>query len=198
MIKEEFNEDFDLIRRFLEGEEEAFASLVRKYQKKAYYLAYRLTHNHHDANDLSQEAFIKLYSSLKNFKGGSSFFTWFYRIITNLCINHLSRSPRRVQTPVEDLPIPHPGAGAQSAIENKELQIKINAAIEKLPLRQRVAFSLRQLEGLSFKETSQTMDCSIGGAKASYFHAVRKLRKYLKELSPRINTDKNKKRVNGA
>lgn len=182
LINEEFYEDLELIRRFLKGEEKAFSELVHKYQKKAYYLAYRFTHNHHDADDLSQEAFIRVYSSLKNFRGGSSFFTWLYRIVTNLCINYLSRRPRHVQTPVENLPLPHPGAGAQSVIENEELRIKINAAIEQLPLQQRAAFTLRQLEGLSFKETSGAMNCSVGAAKASYFQAVQKLRKHLKQL----------------
>jgi len=181
-MSEKTYEDFDLIRRFLKGEEQAFSELVRKYQKRAYYLAYRFTHNHHDADDLSQEAFIKAYNSLKNFKGGSSFFTWFYRITTNLCINYLSRKPKQVQVPVENLPLSHPDPDAQSVMEDKELRLKINEAIEKLPLQQRAAFTLRQLEGLSFIETSEVMNCSVGAAKASYFHAVQKLRKYLKTL----------------
>lgn len=181
LINKEVHEDFDLIRRFLEGEEQAFTALVHKYQKKAYYLAYRFTHNHHDADDLSQEGFIRVYSSLKNFRGGSSFFTWLYRIITNLCINYLSRRPKRIQTPVEDLPLSSNEKGAQSAIEDKELRVKIDAAIEQLPVQQRAAFTLRQLEELSFKEVSKIMNCSVGAAKASYFHAVQKLRKYLKK-----------------
>jgi len=181
-MNEEIKEDFELIKRFLNGEEEAFSALVRKYQKKAYFLAYRFTHNHHDADDISQQGFIKVYGSLKNFKGGSSFFTWLYRIVTNLSINYLTRKPKQVQTPVEDLPLSNPGTGVQSVFDEKELRTKINIAIEKLPPRQRVVFTLRQLEGFSFKETSRIMKCSIGSAKASYFHAVQKLRKYLKTV----------------
>lgn len=181
LTKEEIKEDFELIRQFLKGEEDAFSSLVRKYQKRAYYLAYRFTRNHYDADDLSQEAFIKVHSSLKKFRGGSSFFTWLYRIITNLCINHLNRKPKQAQVPVESLPLSNPDPGAQSLIEDKELRMKIDTAIEQLPLQQKAAFSLRQLEGLSFKETSEVMNCSVGAAKASYFHAVQKLRKYLKK-----------------
>lgn len=176
------NEDFDLIKRFLKGEEQAFSTLVHKYQKKAYSLAYRFTHNHQDADDLSQEAFIRVYSSLRNFRGGSNFFTWLYRIVTNLCINYLNRRPKRIQLPVEELGISNPDPNAQSILEDKELRTKINIAIEKLPPRQKIAFTLRQLEELSFEEVSKIMKCSIGGAKASYFHAVQKLSRYLKEM----------------
>jgi len=168
----------ELLSRFLKGEEQAFTELVRKYQKKAYYFAYRFTHNHQDAEDLSQEAFIHAYRSLKKFKSRSSFFTWFYRILVNLCINFHRRRSVQVYVPVEDIAVSDPDA--LSIVESKELGMKIHRAIEKLPLRQKAVFILRQIEELSFEEVSESMGCSVGAAKASYFQAVRKLQKYLK------------------
>jgi len=94
------NEDLDLVRRVLSGDKESYSALVRKYKEKAYSLAYRLTRNHHDADELSQEAFIRAYGSLRDFKGKASFFTWFYRILVNLCINHINRRPKVVRQPV--------------------------------------------------------------------------------------------------
>lgn len=180
------NEDLDLIRRFLKGEEQAFTAIVRKYQKRAYCLAYRFTRNHQDAEDLSQEAFIRAYRALKKFKGRSSFFTWFYRILVNLCINFHRSKPARVQLPVEDFRLAQDGPDTLSIVQNREFMMKVDMAIEHLPLRQRTAFILRQREKLSFREVSESMGCSVGAAKASYFQAVQKLRKYLKASGGRL------------
>lgn len=170
--------DFELIDRVLNGSPLFFEELVNRYRKSVYYLTYRMVHDHEDAADLSQETFLKAYQGLQKFKKQSSFHTWLYRITVNLCINHLRKRQGRRYVDLETTHIvEHPDIIEQ--LKTEELHEYINNAVQALPEKQRAAVVLRIYNGLSHKEISDTLGCSVGTVKANYFHAIRNLRKTL-------------------
>ncbi len=166
------DDDAVLVRRFKDGDEGAFASLFKKYQLALYSICYRQTRNEEDAQELTQEIFIKVYRNLKKFKENSRFFTWLYRIAVNTCISFKRKS--------------HPEIGIRDIQPNpteRDISLKkaIDDALMKLPARQRMAFILRHYEGYKFDEIGQMMGISEGAAKANHFQAIRKLRILLKD-----------------
>ena len=180
MVKDE---DIPLVDRFKKGEEKAFDELVNKYKKRIYYLAYSLTNNHADALDLSQEAFIKVYRSIHRFRGRASFYTWLYRIMVNICLNHLKKEARKKEVSFDErIEVAQVDwwSNPREALENKELQEDLTKAIASLPPQQKAVFTLRHLEGLSHKEIVSILGCSMGNVKANLFQALRKLRDKLK------------------
>ena len=168
--------DFELIDRVLNGHVYSFEELVSRYKKTVYYLTYRMVHDHEDASDLSQETFLKAYQGLKKFKRQSSFHTWLYRITVNLCINYLrkKRSRQFVELDEKTSIIEYPDILNQ--LELEELQGRVSDAVNLLPEKQRAAIILRIYHGLSHKEISDILGCSVGTVKANYFHAIRNLR----------------------
>jgi len=173
--------DTTLIERFrLHGDETAFNQLVERHKRDAYRLAYRVAGNHEDAHDLAQEAFIRVYRSLERFRGDSSFRTWLYRIVMNLSLNHVKRARRHTDghVAVEDVSLPVPARGLTSVLAEEERR-RLSDAIERLPERQRRTLILKTYEELKYTEISAIMGCSVGTAKANFFHAVRGLRRLL-------------------
>ena len=170
---ENLSED-ELIQKAKEGEVEAFGELVKRYQKRIYHLIYQMTFNHEDANDLSQEAFLKAYKSLNKFKRESSFYTWLYRIAINLLINHLKK--RKNERKNLDFNI-HYTNSPQRILENKEFYTKLKETISMLPFSQRIALNLVVNHGLSHKEVAKIQGCSEGTVSWRIFQA----RKFLKE-----------------
>ena len=168
--------DFELIDRVLNGHVYSFEELVSRYKKTVYYLTYRMVHDHEDASDLSQETFLKAYQGLKKFKRQSSFHTWLYRITVNLCINYLRKKQSRqfVELDEKTFSIEYPDILNQ--LELEELQGRVSDAVNLLPEKQRAAIILRIYHGLSHKEISDILGCSVGTVKANYFHAIRNLR----------------------
>jgi RNA polymerase sigma-70 factor (ECF subfamily) len=137
-----------------------------------------MVHDHEDAADLSQETFLKAYQGLGKFKRQSSFHTWLYRITVNLCINHLRKRRSRQYVELEKTySVEHPDV--LENLESEELQVLMNDAVNDLPEKQRAAVILRIYHGLSHKEISHILGCSVGTVKANYFHAIRNLRKSL-------------------
>lgn len=180
MVKDE---DILLVERFKKGEKRAFDELVNKYKKRIYYLAYSLTNNHADALDLSQEAFIKAYGAIHRFGERSSFYTWLYRITVNICLNHLKKEARKKEVSFDERIVVAQvdwWSNPKKALENKELQEDLTRAIDSLPPRQKAVFTLRHLEGLSYKDIASILGCSIGNIKANLFQALQKLRDRLK------------------
>ena len=168
--------DFELIDRVLNGHVRSFEELVERYKKTVYYLTYRMVHDHEDAADLSQETFLKAYQGLRKFRRKSSFHTWLYRITVNLCINHLRKKRSRHYVELEKThSVEHPDV--LQRLELEELQEYVSDAVNQLPEKQRAAVILRIYHGLSHKEISDILDCSVGTVKANYFHAIRNLRK---------------------
>jgi RNA polymerase sigma-70 factor (ECF subfamily) len=172
--------DQALVERVQQGDKRAFDILVLKYQNKIIQLAYRYVHDHDEAMDVAQEAFIKAYKSLGNFRGESAFFTWIYRIAINTAKNHLVASGRRPPKTDLDAQEAEQYEGASGLKEydtpehvllRDELKETIATAINELPDDLRTAITLRELEGLSYEEIAQAMDCPIGTVRSRIFRA---------------------------
>lgn len=172
--------DQALVERVQQGDKRAFDILVLKYQNKIIQLAYRYVHDHDEALDVAQEAFIKAYRSLDNFRGESAFFTWIYRIAINTAKNHLVASGRRPPRTDLDAQEAEQYDGAEGLREyatpehvvlRDELKETIADAIGELPEDLRTAITLRELEGLSYEEIAQAMDCPIGTVRSRIFRA---------------------------
>ena len=172
--------DKELIERVKNGEKAAYDLLVLKYQQRIVNLVLRFVRNHSDALDVTQEAFIKAYRALPNFRGDSAFYTWLYRIAVNTAKNHLavqSRRPRSSDYDVSEIEQIE-GSSAlkeQATPENlllkDELQATVLKAIEDLPEDLKTAIMLRELEGLSYEEIASVMDCPIGTVRSRIFRA---------------------------
>jgi len=172
--------DQALVERVQQGDKQAFDILVLKYQNKIIQLAYRYVHDRDEALDVAQEAFIKAYKSLDNFRGESAFFTWIYRIAINTAKNHLVASGRRPPRTDLDAQEAEQYDGAEGLREyatpehvllRDELKETIASAIDELPDDLRTAITLRELEGLSYEEIAQAMDCPIGTVRSRIFRA---------------------------
>lgn len=169
-----------LTDRARRGEEGAFDALVHRYKKDVYRLAYRFAGNAEDAHDLAQDAFLKAYLSLSDFRGDASFKTWIYRITMNLSINHVRSAAvsRKSDVPAEELD-PAKSGKILSSILSSEMGDRLREAIDMLPPRQRETLVLKVYHDLKYTEIAEVMGCSVGTAKANFFHAVGHLRKAL-------------------
>jgi RNA polymerase sigma-70 factor (ECF subfamily) len=185
--------DLELVRRVQSGDKSAFDVLVIKYQQKVINLVTRYVHDPHIAMDVSQESFIKAYRGLKNFRGDSAFYTWLYRIAINTAKNHLVTKRRRMPDDDIDAQEAEQYEGGEmlrdiSTPENELLTEEINdtitAAINALPDDLRIAITLRELEGLSYEEISDAMDCPIGTVRSRIFRARESIEA---ELAPLID-----------
>ncbi len=180
-----------LVRRAKQGDLSAYDELVRRYQERIYATVYHMTSNHEDANDLAQEAFIKAYQALKSFKGGSSFYTWVYRIAVNKTINFLKQRKTRSQMSLDDLDFnAEHDPDLVALISEKtprreigltELQEKLNAAMQKLSEPHRLVVTLHDVQGLSHEEIAEIMDCNIGTVRSRLFYARQQLQAYLSD-----------------
>lgn len=181
----------ELVRRARRGDLEAYDDLIRRYQERVYATIYHMTANHEDANDLAQEAFIKAYQALKSFKGGSSFYTWVYRIAVNKTINFLKQRKHRSQMSLNDLDfnVEH-DPDLVALISDKtprrdvnltELQEKLNEAMQKLSEQHRLVVTLHDVQGLSHEEIAKIMDCNIGTVRSRLFYARQQLQAYLSD-----------------
>lgn len=183
--------DLELVRKVQSGDKKSFDILVLKYQHKVVNLVLRYVHDHDTALDVTQEAFIKAYRGLKNFRGDSAFYTWLYRIAINTAKNHLVSQNRRL--PDKDIDAEEAEQfGGESALKEyatperemltDEIQAAISKAIEELPEDLRTAILLRELEGMSYEEIAEAMDCPIGTVRSRIFRAREAIDKVLKPL----------------
>lgn len=184
-------EEMDLVRRAQRGDLEAYDELIKRYQERIYATVYHMTSNHEDANDIAQEAFIKAFQALKSFKGGSSFYTWLYRIAVNKTINFLKQRKNRTHMSLNDLDFnaehdpdlmalisdntPRRAAGLN------ELQEKLNAALMKLSEPHRLVVVMHDVQGLSHEEIAKTMECNIGTVRSRLFYARQQLQGWLND-----------------
>ncbi len=157
------------------GEREAFDLLVERYQRDVYRLCYRHVNNHHDANDLAQEVFLKAYRAIGRFRGDSALRTWLYRIAVNTCLNF--RAVRRPPTEAIDEALPDGRAGALDAVEHEERSRLVREAVRRLPEKQRATLILKVYHELSHEEVARILGSSVGTVKANLFHALGNLRK---------------------
>ncbi len=176
-------EDFELVRSFINGNENAFNKLVHKYQQKIYWHARKMTGNHLDADEVVQEVLLVLYNKLKDFKFQSSLYTWIYKITSTRSINQINKRKVRRFFSIDDN-IKKNIRSSENIIENletKEKLEKLDKIIQKLPARQREIFLLRNYEGLSYKDIANITGKTIGGLKANYFHAMQKITEMMKK-----------------
>jgi RNA polymerase sigma-70 factor (ECF subfamily) len=180
-----------LVRQARRGDLQAYDELVRRYQERIYATVYHMTSNHEDANDLAQESFIKAFQALKTFKGGSSFYTWLYRIAVNKTINFLKQRKNRTHMSLNDLDFnAEHDPDLMALISDKtprreagltELQEKLNAALLKLSEPHRLVVVLHDVQGMSHDEIAKIMDCNIGTVRSRLFYARQQLQGYLSD-----------------
>ncbi len=188
-------DDLTLVKRVREGDTRAFKLLVERYQRKIYSVALGMLKDKEEARDVSQEAFVKVYRYLENFKGDSSFYTWLYRITVNICIDVLrKKGPGRADHVEFDESIQMDSAEAnigalgsrlgtnpQKSALRKELAEKIQEALEQVPEKHRAILLLREVEGMSYEDISRTLDIPKGTVMSRLFHARIKVQKILSE-----------------
>jgi RNA polymerase sigma-70 factor (ECF subfamily) len=178
-----------LVNRARKGDLDSYDQLVQRYQERIYATVYHMTSNHEDANDLAQEAFIKGFQALKSFKGGSSFYTWVYRIAVNKTINFLKQRKNRAQMSLNDLDFnAEHDPDLVALISDKtprreaglaELQEKLNEAMQKLSEPHRLVVTLHDVQGLSHEEIATIMGCNIGTVRSRLFYARQQLQGFL-------------------
>ncbi len=169
----------------------AYDTLVGRYQERIYATVYHMTANHEDANDLAQESFIKAYQALASFKGGSSFYTWLYRIAVNKTINFLKQRRHRGHLSLNDLDFnAEHDAELVALVSDKtprrdaalaELQEKLNEAMLKLSEDHRLVITLHDVQGHSHDEIAEIMDCNIGTVRSRLFYARQQMQGFLSD-----------------
>jgi RNA polymerase sigma-70 factor (ECF subfamily) len=186
--------DCSLVREAQRGDQAAFAKLVDTYDRTVLRLALRLTGSPSDAQDIHQEAFLKVYRKLNDFRFECSFSTWIYRIVTNVCLDHLRRNRSRknnagLQINDEDLlnqlADDRPGNNPEQQLLDRELGVQIFRALERLTPRERMVFDLRHFQGLKLESVSEILNASEGSVKMTFFRATRKLRLHLSKYTRR-------------
>jgi len=190
----EAEEDRALIARAQEGDVAAFRQLVERHQRRAFAIALSLVRDENDARELVQDAFLRVYRGLNNFQGGSSFFTWLYRIITNLSID-LIRKPGRQLVDIDEARFESDesqeaefpllsrvdGSDPLDVVRRREIAGRLQAALDALPPYHRGVIVMREIEGLSYEEMATAMGVSKGTIMSRLFHARQKLQKALSD-----------------
>lgn len=180
-----------LIERVKRGEKAAFDALVIKYQQRVVNLVSRFVRSHADALDVTQEAFLKAYRALPNFRGDSAFYTWLYRIAVNTAKNYLAMQSRRSGEYEQDLAeieqietndALRDKATPERLLLRDEIQATVISAIEELPDDLRMAIMLREVDGMSYEEIAGVMECPIGTVRSRIFRAREAVDKQLKPL----------------
>ncbi|NIN34644.1 MAG: RNA polymerase sigma factor RpoE [Gammaproteobacteria bacterium] len=183
--------DQQLVERVQNGDKKAFDLLVMKYQQRIVNLVSRFVRNQADALDVTQDAFIKAYRALPNFRGDSAFYTWMYRIAVNTAKNHLAVQNRRPMdidqdvSEIEQIEGDHAlkeYATPEHMLLRDEIEDTIIQAIEGLPEDLRIAITLREIEGLSYEDIAEAMECPIGTVRSRIFRAREGIDKELKPL----------------
>lgn len=159
----------------------AFEALLRAYSEPVYWQIRRMVLNHDDANDIVQNVFIKAWTNLNNFRGDAKLSTWLFKIAVNESINFINKEKRRetVAGTEDEDPLFLKNLEADSYFDGDALQMELQAAIEKLPEKQRLVFNMRYYDEMKYEEISEILGTSVGALKASYHHAVKKLTEQL-------------------
>ena len=184
--------DLVLVKRVQRGDKGAFDLLVRKYQHKVVKLVLRYVRNPAEAEDIAQEAFIKAYRALPQFRGDSAFYTWMYRIAINTAKNSLASRDRSPIAYDLDLTDPEESHSVQTKLQDpdtpegmaltEEIRGIVNSAIEGLPEELKTAIVLRELDGLSYEEIAAAMECPVGTVRSRIFRAREAIDKRLREV----------------
>jgi RNA polymerase sigma-70 factor (ECF subfamily) len=192
--------DWQLVTRVQRGDKKAYELLVSKYQRRITRLLSRIIRDPSDIEDVAQEAFIKAYRALPNFRGESAFYTWLYRIAINTAKNHFAaqgrRAPTRAAADVEDAEnsddalVLRDVATPDAVLLSKQVGEAVNRAIERLPEDLRTAIVLRELEGMSYDEIAHAMNCPVGTVRSRIFRAREAI---AAELRPLLGTREDRR-----
>ena len=189
-------DDRELVTRAQRGDRTAFQTLFERYSRRAYSLALGVVKNPDDALDVVQDAFIKAHRYLDKFEGQASFYTWLYRIVMNLAIDHLRKHLRQRPVAFDDQAVEDGvvagdallprilGGNPGRALLDKEIRERIGAALAELSDNHRAELVMRELDGLSYEEMAQAMNCSKGTIMSRLFHARRNMQLRLADLAP--------------
>src|SRR5262245_3522882 len=183
--------DEELVNLARSGEHKAFEELVERHKQKAYRIAFDFARDREETKDLSQEAFLRAYTHLANFDGRSGFYTWFYRILVNVCLDYKRRKKRSsaeefnegIERQVEPSHISQQPPSPDQQVLARQLSRKVSAALEALPPKQRTAFILKNNQGLSIREIASMMQTAEGTVKVHLHRAVTALRQSLAEFA---------------
>ena len=186
------NIDAKLVKRFKKGDKAAFGELVERYQRKVFSIALGMVKNQEEAMDITQDTFVKVHRYLKNFQGTSSFYTWLYRIVLHLAIDHMRKEGRRTYTEFDERIGTEQESNEKSRflsnrsdlnpstmVSRKELAEKIQDAVAELPPYHRAVIIMREVEGLSYTEMATILEVSKGTVMSRLHHARQKLRRLL-------------------
>ena len=173
--------DHDLVEEVRNGKRQAFTELMRRHQQKIYWTVRRIVGDHAEADDVTQESFVKAYLSLGDFRGDSSFYTWLYRIAVNMSLNAVRK--RQVVEYLRESDIINrffpQQVSPQQEVEFRETESELHRAVATLPEKQRAVFVMRFFEEMSYDEIAKVLKTSVGGLKANYFHALKKVQEHL-------------------
>ncbi len=175
-------EDQELLQKIRNPESRnyGFNLLVRQYQQRVYWHVRKMVIDHDDADDLTQEVFIKVHKYIDGFREDSQLFTWIYRIATNECLSHLNKKKKRFFIPIEDVGLQLSAKiDSSTDLDGDEIQKVLQKAILKLPDKQRLVFNMKYFDDLPYETISEITKTSVGALKASFHHAVKKIEEFL-------------------
>jgi RNA polymerase sigma factor (sigma-70 family) len=176
------SDDKELLNQFAQPatKEKAFTGIIKKYQEKLYWHIRRMVVEHEDANDILQNMFIKVWKGLENFREDSQLYTWLYRIATNESLTFIEQQKKRTEVSLNDEAFGLTNkVKASEHFDANKLEWKLQVAIQQLPQKQRVVFSLRYYDEMPYVEMSKVLETSEGALKASYHHAVKKIEDFI-------------------
>ena len=185
--------EIELVTRCQRGEAEAFDELVTRYRTRIFGMIYNMVHNEQDAWDLAQDAFLKAWKSIGRFRGKSSFYTWIYRIVMNVTIDHMRKKHVRGGAEFDDAvqlkeidpaakTLPKADALPFERMERGELRLKIDNAIAQLTPEHRAVILMKETEDMQYHEIAEALECSIGTVMSRLFYARKRLQSLLKDV----------------
>ena len=178
------DEDYSIIRQFIDGDKSAFQILVKRHKEKVRNIIYITMNNSALVDDIAQEVFITVYRNLKNFRFESQFTTWLYRVTVNRCKDYLRRiNVRKIFSPIED---GFEVSEYSTPAENNDISKIVMDAISKLPVKLRMPLILKDIEGFSYQEISETLKCEMGTVKSRIFRGREKLKEILQPLEKEL------------
>ena len=179
------HEETAMISRCQQGDQEALKEIFDKYHKKVYRIAYGVVRQREEALDIVQEVFIKLFRSIKNFKGRSQFYTYLYRMVMNTAIDHARKTGKQFISSLDEEgsfePSDNIEKGPERVLLQKELEERVKSAMNKLPAEQKAALIFRDVEGLSYQEMAEAMGCSIGTVMSRLHYGRKRIQELLKD-----------------
>jgi len=178
------DDDYSIIRQFIEGDKSVFQILVKRHKEKVRNIIYLTMNNSALVDDIAQDVFITIYRNLKHFRFESQFTTWLYRITVNKCKDYLRRmNVRKIFSPLDEgIEI----SEYPSPVENRDITKIVTEAISKLPVKLRMPLILKDIEGFSYQEISETLNCEMGTVKSRIFRGREKLKEILQPLEKEL------------